>query len=42
MPRIENAAGTAPTAQARRVLKAAARVRRAPAARPGGHRDLFQ
>jgi len=40
MPRIENAArnaaGTAPAAQARRILKAAARLRRAPAARSGG------
>jgi hypothetical protein len=46
MPRIENAArsagGTAPATQARRVLKAAARLRRAPAARYGGLRDLVE
>ena len=43
MPRIDSAArsgaGTVPATQARRVLKAATRVRRAPAARPGGLRD---
>ena len=46
MPRIENAArnaaGTALATQARRVLKAAARLRRAPAARSGGLRDLVE
>jgi len=46
MPRIDNAArsaaGTAPAAPARRAPKAAARVRRTPAARPGGLRDLVE
>jgi len=46
MPRIDNAArsaaGTAPAAPARRAPKAAACVRRTPAARPGGLRDLVE